>query len=100
MKEMFPETGQDYRGRKCYEYLMGRYTPCTFCKVAQLKEDSLMERECRDEEKKTDYIFKGKRIVWEGVPAIINYVTDNTAHFRERQKQEENYHNQITLMAA
>jgi CheY-like chemotaxis protein len=99
MHELFPDASGSYEGKKCYEFLMGRYTPCPFCRLPLLKEDSLTARECCDEGKKTCYHFNGKRISWDGTPAIINYVRDDTAAYRARQRMEENYHNQITLMS-
>lgn len=70
--------GNNYLGKKCYEELMHRSAPCTFCKMKELKRESFCEREFASPDGKRKLLLKGKIINWNGIKAHVEFITDIT----------------------
>ncbi len=98
VKDFFPSASVPCDG-PCYQTLIGRTKPCTFCRRERLSQEKLTDREHFFKKFGKDYIFSGKYIDWNGKAAIINYVYDNTLSYEEKQLLKNNYRAQITLMS-
>ena len=69
---------QEPCGRKCYEVLMRRDSPCPFCSMEQMTDDSFHVRSFTNPLNGSTYLMKGRRIRWRGADAHIEYVMDDT----------------------
>lgn len=68
---------KNYKGRKCYEYLMGADSPCSFCNCNNVCQNDFFIREY-DRIKDKHLVLRGKEIKWNGRKAHIEYITDDT----------------------
>lgn len=84
-----------YKGRKCYQYMMGSEEQCACCPVRQMDGKD----ECTIEIDNGTQVFtaKTKLIQWEDKPAFVEYATDVTAIRRAQQIFESQVR---TLMAS
>ena len=78
----------DFSGRLCYEFMMHRDSPCSFCHVPQLTKDNFLEAEQYLASKDRWYSVKGKLIEWNGRSAAVEYVSDITDSKRLHQRLE------------
>lgn len=79
----------DYRGRKCYEVLQGRSTPCEFCQNCGVKKDDYHVWEVENEYLNRHFILKEKLIPWEGEIARLTVAIDVTEKEVMSQKMQE-----------
>ncbi|MDD3334490.1 MAG: PAS domain-containing protein [Eubacteriales bacterium] len=78
----------DYTGRKCYEFLLGRSTPCDFCgRFNPLSTDTPEELYVSDLD--CYYLAQGHTAMWAGHQARIEYLTDITREHREKQRLDD-----------
>ncbi|MGI6200328.1 MAG: EAL domain-containing protein [Christensenellales bacterium] len=70
------EAWKHYQGRKCYEVLQGRSTPCPFCTNHQLAQDRYLVWEYRNPILQRDYILKDKLVNWKGKQVRMEVVID------------------------
>ncbi|WP_455616775.1 ATP-binding protein [Eisenbergiella sp.] len=75
-------------GGTCYQSLLGRSTPCSFCKMCQLSSEKYLVRNFSGA---TGRIFelRGKLIEWNGKPAHIEYIRDITEQSQMKQYSEK-----------
>ncbi len=87
--------GQPFAGRHCYEYMMGRPTPCPFCPMHQIGDRDFFENEVDNGEQV--FAVRTSRIDWDGRKAFIEYAWDIT----EIRRSQKIYESQIqTLISA
>jgi len=65
-------------GEKCFRLLMGRDTPCPFCRAFTLNADSFTERTIRYMSTERYFRLRGKMLDWCGMSAHIEYITEVT----------------------
>ena len=70
------EAWKHYQGRKCYEVLQGRSTPCPFCTNHQLAQDRYLVWEYRNPILQRNYILKDKLVNWKGKQVRMEVVID------------------------
>lgn len=72
-----------YKGKKCYQYMMGADEQCPFCPMRQMAGKDA----CTTEVDNGTQVFtaKTKYIQWEGKPAFVEYATDVTTIRRAQQ---------------
>ncbi len=92
-------SNEEYSGKKCYEYLLGRTSPCEFCSMYRMNEKEYLTREMDIPGKDLHVIVRGKIIDWNGRKAHIEYITDDTYRHKELKAKEENYRNQMKLLS-
>ena len=66
------------RGCTCYGYLKGQKAPCAECYIHTANHDAYTEREYSSEATGRHYHLRGKLIDWEGRPALVEYMLDET----------------------
>lgn len=84
-------TGQyDYIGRKCYEVLQGRTSPCSICTNDTLCENKFHIWKVNNHFLNRQFITKEKLIPWQGKMARLEIGVDITQHekLQEHQKGE------------
>ena len=80
--------GTDYAGKKCYEYLLGRSTPCEFCPhINPLSCGEPEELYVADLD--GYYLVQGHNATWAGHQARVEYLTDITREHREKQRLDD-----------
>lgn len=68
----------DYKGRKCYEVLLGRSRPCEGCEVRALSRDHFRPREILNPHLKRRILIREKLITWKQRPARLEVAVDIT----------------------
>ena len=77
-------------GRKCYEVIQGRDTPCPFCTNAYLKEDEFYEWQFYNPVLERTFLIKNRMIDWEGHRARLELSHDNfSAEYKLAKKDRE-----------
>lgn len=76
-----------YRGRKCYEYMMGRKDQCPFCPLLKMPEDETCIHIDVDNGQQV-YKVKAMRLEWEGHHAFIEYAIDITVIKRAQESYQ------------
>ena len=77
-------------GRKCYEVIQGRNSPCPFCTNARLTEDEFYEWEFYNPVLKRTFIIKNRVIDWEGHRARLELSHDNySLEYKLEKKDRE-----------
>ncbi|MDD3253081.1 MAG: response regulator [Lachnospiraceae bacterium] len=71
-------------GKKCYEALFHRTSPCEFCKIGSMHHDQFTEREFPYSRDGNIYHLRGKLTDWNGLEAHVEYIEDVT----QRKKAE------------
>lgn len=66
-------------GKKCYEYLQHRESPCLNCTMTDSDKEKFSELELTSPNTGKEYFVRGKQIDWYGKPAQIEYMTEATA---------------------
>ncbi|MDD2968115.1 MAG: response regulator [Lachnospiraceae bacterium] len=66
-------------GKKCYEYLQHRKSPCPNCTMTDSDKEKFSELEFTSPNTGKEYFVRGKQIDWYGKPAQIEYMTEATA---------------------
>ncbi len=77
---------EPYKGRHCYEYMMGLKEQCPFCPMHQIGDRESFENEVDNGQEV--YAVKTKKITWEGKEAFIEYAWDITGIRRSQQIYE------------
>ncbi len=72
-------------GKKCYEALFGRQTPCEECMLEKHMQD---EREQEMESEGRFFSTSFRETDWNGIPAYVLYVKDITETVRSRKEKE------------
>ena len=78
-----------FEGKKCYEVLQGRDTPCDFCKGHISAEGETFTWENTNPVTGRHYMLKDRNILWDGRPARMEIAFDITE--AEAEKQELKY---------
>lgn len=68
----------DYRGKKCYEVLQGRKTPCPFCTNQLLSREQFYVWKQHDDSTGREFIRRDKLVSWEGRTVRLEIITDVT----------------------
>ena len=68
----------DYKGRKCYQVLFGRDTPCEFCTNKLLRQDKFYVWEHENAYLNRNFLMKDKLIPWQGKIARLQMAIDIT----------------------
>lgn len=80
---------KDYGGKKCYEYIFGRTSPCPFCKIKEMGYGGFSERVFKHPINKNTYHLKGKLVNWCGINAHVEYILDVTEQYSTQLKLRE-----------
>lgn len=83
----------DFYGKKCYEVLQGRKSPCPFCTNSILKENEIYSWEFDNPISKKHYLLKDRKILWDNRLARLEIAFDMTKLENEKNAL------QITLEA-
>lgn len=75
-------------GRKCYEVIQGRTSPCPFCNNDCLTEDEFYEWEFYNPVLKRSFLIKNRIIDWEGHKARIELSNDNLSPEYKLEKRD------------
>lgn len=77
-------------GRKCYEVIQGRTSPCPFCTNSYLKKDDIYEWEFYNKKLKRTFMIKNRMIDWKGRRARIELSYDMySAEYKLAKKDQE-----------
>lgn len=77
-------------GRKCYEVIQGRTSPCPFCTNQFLTEDSFYEWEYYNPYLERTYILKDRIVEWGGRKVRLELSRDNfSLEFKLEKKERE-----------
>ncbi len=76
----------DFAGRKCYEVLQGRDSPCPFCNSGELRPGENYTWEHTNDLTGAHYLLKDRMMEWDGRPARMELAFDMTE--AEQRKQE------------
>ena len=68
----------DYKGRKCYEVLQGRTTPCDFCTNHLIRKNNFYSWEYNNPYLQRHFILRDKLIPWDGTLARMEIAIDIT----------------------
>ncbi len=74
-----------YEGKKCYEVLRGRTSPCEFCGTHASPDGETYTWEDTNPVTGRHYMFKDRDIIWEGRPARLEIAFDITEVEQEKQ---------------
>lgn len=89
---------EDIRGRKCYEVLQGKDSPCSFCTNHLLKENTYYEWERYNDITKGKYLLKDKLVSYEGRLVRMEIGLDVTAMDEQRRRIESMLANEQIAM--
>lgn len=77
-------------GRKCYEVIQGRTSPCPFCTNSYLKKDDTYEWEFYNKKLKRTFIIKDRMLNWQGRRVRIELSYDMySAEYKLAKKDQE-----------
>ncbi len=77
-------------GRKCYEVIQGRTSPCPFCTNDKLTEDSFYEWEFQNPVLERTFLIKNRIVNWEGRRARLELSHDMySAEYKLAKKDQE-----------
>ncbi|MDO5601917.1 MAG: response regulator [Oscillospiraceae bacterium] len=77
-------------GRKCYEVIQGRTTPCPFCTNSKLTEDEFYEWEFQNPVLERTFMIKNRVINWEGRRARLELSHDMySTEYKLAKKDQE-----------
>lgn len=77
-------------GRKCYEVIQGRTSPCPFCTNAKLREDRFYEWEFYNPTLERTFMIKNRIVEWKGRRARIELSHDMySAEYKLAKKDRE-----------
>ncbi|MCC0658107.1 diguanylate cyclase [Clostridioides sp. ES-S-0123-01] len=77
-------------GKKCYEVIQGRTSPCPFCTNSCLKKDETYEWEFYNSKLKRTFMIKNRMINWEGHRARIELSYDMySSEYKLAKKDQE-----------
>lgn len=81
--DRFRGGAESHKGRKCYEYMMGRSEQCPFCPLLVRGGEKAAETEIDNGKQ----VFSVKTLLaeWKGRPAFVEYAADITASRRAQQ---------------
>ncbi|MBR4138992.1 MAG: EAL domain-containing protein, partial [Lachnospiraceae bacterium] len=79
----------DYKGRKCYEVLQGRKSPCELCGKCAGKSEEFRVWEVDNEHLGKHFVVKDKQISWSGRNANLTICIDITEKERVSKKVQE-----------
>ena len=79
----------DYKGRKCYEVLQGRTSPCELCGKCNGKSEEFRVWEVDNEHLGKHFVVKDKQISWSGRNANLSICIDITEKERVSKKVQE-----------
>lgn len=88
--------GSDVSGRKCYEVLQGRSSPCGFCTNSKLCHDKFYTWEIFNRKLSRHYLLKDKLISWNGREARLEIAIDIT----EKENQKDTLKNALDAEVA
>ena len=69
----------EWRGRTCYDVVLGKEAPCEFCNNHELSADAFVTWTHYNEKFGRHYMLKDKVVDWEGRPARFEVAFDMTA---------------------
>lgn len=78
----------DWRGRTCYDVVLGKDAPCEFCNNHELSADAFVTWAHYSEKFGRHYLLKDKVVDWEGRPARFEVAFDMTAEQEQRRALE------------
>ncbi len=74
---LFDKEPDSYEGKRCYQYLYGRQTPCPYCKKEKLN-PTTSQIEGDYQYKNRYFLTQGRLVKWAGRDAHIEYLSDIT----------------------
>lgn len=87
----------NYKGRKCYEVLQERDSPCLFCTNRLLKKDEYLIWSFKNPITNHEYLLKDKLAEWNGKIVRMEIAMDISETGRVRKVLEENLESQRLL---
>lgn len=88
--ETLRSTKEKVSGRKCYEAIQGRTSPCPFCTNDRLRTDEFYEWEFYNPVLKRTFMIKNRLINWYGLKARIELSHDMySAEYKLAKKDQE-----------
>lgn len=85
----FPDADGDWQGKKCYEYIEHRSSPCEGCAMKNIRSDNFYSAICRNSASGADIFTKDVRLDWGGRPCKLQTVFDITDHARRDELLSE-----------
>lgn len=76
-------------GRNCYEVFFGRRERCEFCRKENLSYNSLLVCELFNRDMTRHYCNSARLIDWNGIPAYIEYISEDTESFFAYKKRND-----------
>ena len=89
--------GEDYHGKPCYWYMMGKESPCPFC--PQLVKESPIPQASEVDNGKQVYAVHTRQVRWKGKEAFMESVSDITELRRSRRIFESQMHTLLASLA-
>ena len=83
------KTERDYEGKVCYEYLLGRDTPCAFCKNLCIDTETEKTAETYLPQLDRYFITQGRLVNWAGRTAHVESLMDITTAKKSKQQLNE-----------
>ena len=71
-------------GKKCYQYIFNRDTPCENCHIKKMSGTDFFSTEYSSKISDNHYMIRSKFTTWNGLPAHIAYITDITQHHKTK----------------
>lgn len=88
--DVLHKTANEVLGKKCYEVIQARNSPCPFCTNDKLREDSFYEWEFDNPVLERTFMIKNRIIEWQGRRARIELSHDMySAEFKLAKKDQE-----------
>lgn len=90
LREAFPlPEGENYFQHACYEVLLGRMSPCADCHKDELPEAGFLDWEYHNPILQRTFHIKGKRLLWNGIPAYLECAVDITPNVEKLAALQE-----------
>ncbi|MCD8163048.1 MAG: PAS domain S-box protein [Synergistaceae bacterium] len=83
----------DYRGKKCYDYMLDEASPCGFCTAGLFTADAITKSELHLEKLGKYFSVSGKKLNWRGREAFVEYFYDITDERMARLEMDSVYKN-------
>lgn len=76
-------------GRRCYEYILHRNSPCKTCQMECVKGNETIESSIVTPFDRCVYTVHGKSIDWNGTDAYLVYLSDDTFRIKVMEEKEK-----------
>ena len=83
------ECSRDWHGKKCYDYIFGFNSPCSFCPIKNVQHDNYYVWTYDDKEKGRSLFLKNILIDWDHRPAMLQSHIDISSQKRRNEVMNE-----------